>query len=184
MPSSSQAIRVEGQDATNGMFQQMNQTVRQSVDAIQEVSVQTSNFAAEYGQVGGGYINYTMKSGTNQLHGSAYDYFQNEALNAGTPFTNNGSGGLVKNPLRRNDYGFTLGGPVRIPKLYNGKDKTFFFFNFEQFRQNTVTNNLTNWDRALVSMDRGIPGVTQTSVSFRQTASQTQAISCARQDPS
>ena len=61
--------------------------VQPSVDAIQEVSIQTSNFAAEYGQVGGGYINFTMKSGTNQYHGSAYDYFQNAALNAGLPFT-------------------------------------------------------------------------------------------------
>ena len=143
LPSGTQAIRVEGQDATNGFQVYQNQAVQQSVDAIQEVSVQTSNFAAEYGQVGGGYINYTMKSGTNQLHGSAYDLLQNEALNAGTPFTINQSGtGLVRNPLRRNDYGFTLGGPVRIPKLYNGKDKTFFFFSFEQFRQSNVTNNL------------------------------------------
>jgi hypothetical protein len=144
LPSGSQAIRVEGQDATNGFMQNASQAVQQSVDAIQEVSVQTSNFAAEYGQVGGGYINFTMKSGTNQLHGSAYDYFQNEALNAGLPFTANPSTGvgLVRNPLRRNDYGFTLGGPVRIPKVYNGRDKTFFFFNFEQFRQGNVTNNL------------------------------------------
>ena len=78
---------MEGQDATNGYGKTSNQAVQQSVDAIQEVSIQTSNFAAEYGQVGGGYINYTMKSGTNQFHGPAYDYFQNEALNAGLPFT-------------------------------------------------------------------------------------------------
>ncbi len=136
LPSGSQAIRVEGQDSTNGVQQTNSQAVQQSVDAIQEVSIQTSNFAAEYGQVGGGYINFTMKSGTNQFHGSAYDYFQNSALNSGLPFTVNSTGtGHVKNPLDRNDYGFTLGGPVRIPKVYNGKDKTFFFFNFEQFRQ-------------------------------------------------
>ena len=89
LPSGSQAIRVEGQDSTNGFMQNASQAVQQSVDAIQEVSIQTSNFAAEYGQVGGGYINYTMKSGTNQFHGSAYDYFQNAALNAGLPFTIN-----------------------------------------------------------------------------------------------
>jgi hypothetical protein len=143
LPSGTQAIRVEGQDATSGLFQTSNQSVQQSVDAIQEVSIQTSNFAAEYGQVGGGFINYTMKSGTNQFHGSAYDYFQNEFLNAGTPFTVDAAGtGHVKNPLRRNDYGFTFGGPVKIPKVYNGKDKTFFFFSFEQFRQSTITNNL------------------------------------------
>ncbi len=143
LPSGSQAIRVEGQDSTNGVQQTNSQAVQQSVDAIQEVSIQTSNFAAEYGQVGGGYINFTMKSGTNELHGSAYDYYQNSALNAGLPFTADASGtGHVKNPLDRNDYGFTLGGPVRIPKVYNGKDKTFFFFNFEQFRQSVTTNNL------------------------------------------
>ncbi len=143
LPAGTQAIRVEGQDATNGFMQNASQAVQQSVDAIQEVSVQTSNFAAEYGQAGGGYINYTMKSGTNQYHGSAYDYFQNAALNAGVPFTVNAAGtGHVRNPLNRNDYGFTLGGPVRIPKVYNGKDKTFFFFNFEQFRQSTNTTNL------------------------------------------
>src|SRR5207248_1058435 len=139
MPSSSQAIRIEGQDATNGFWRQNNQNVQAGVDAIQEVAIQTSNFAAEYGQAGGGYFNYTMRSGTNQLHGTAYNYFNNEFLNAATPFTDNGQGGHLKNALRRNDYGFTLGGPVRIPKLYNGKDKTFFFFNFEQFLQNTLT---------------------------------------------
>lgn len=143
LPSGTQAIRVEGQDATNGFQQMSNQAVQQSVDAIQEVSVQTSNFAAEYGQVGGGYINFTMKSGTNELHGSAYDYYQNSALNSGLPFTVDAAGtGHIKNPLNRNDYGFTLGGPVRIPKVYNGKDKTFFFFNFEQFRQTITTDNL------------------------------------------
>ncbi|MBV8731855.1 MAG: TonB-dependent receptor, partial [Acidobacteriia bacterium] len=141
MPSSSQAIRIEGQDATNGFWREINQNVQGSVDAIQEVAIQTSNYAAEYGQAGGGYFNYTMKSGANQFHGSGYDYFDNEALNAGLPFTNNGSGGLIRNTVRRNDYGFTLGGPIFIPKVYNGRDKTFFFFSFEQFRENQVVRN-------------------------------------------
>jgi hypothetical protein len=147
MPSNSQSINIEGQDATNGFFKQQNQINQAGMDAIQEVAIQTSNFAAEYGQAGGGYFNYTMKSGSNQLHGSAYDYFVNEALNAGIPFTDavtnnpNKAGQHVRNPLRQNDYGFTLGGPVRIPKVYNGRDKTFFFFNFEQFRQSAFTTN-------------------------------------------
>jgi Carboxypeptidase regulatory-like domain len=151
LPSSSQTIMVEGMDATNGLWRQVNQSTQQGADAVQEVSVQTSNFAAEYGGAGGGYLNFTMKSGTNQYHGSGYDYFVNSALNAGLPFTancneenncaTNPNSGHIKNVVKRNDYGFTLGGPVRIPKLYNGKDKTFFFFNFEQFRQSTVTNN-------------------------------------------
>ena len=134
-------FRVEGQDASNGFLAGLNQQTQPSVDAIQEVSVQTSNYAPEFGQVGGGYFNLTMKSGSNQFHGSAYDYFVNEALNAGTPFTNNGNGGLIRPVQRRNDYGFTLGGPVWIPKVYNGHDRTFFFFNWEQYRETQDINN-------------------------------------------
>ncbi|HEX4275037.1 MAG TPA: carboxypeptidase regulatory-like domain-containing protein [Bryobacteraceae bacterium] len=140
-PANTQAMLIEGQDATNGWYSTQSQT-QPSVEAIQEFAVQTSNFAAEFGQVGGGLFNTTMKSGTNQYHGSAYDYFVNEALNAGSPFTNDGNGHLLRPRQRRNDYGFTLGGPVRIPKLFNGHDKLFFFFNWEQFRQTTITNNV------------------------------------------
>ena len=129
MPSSTQSIRIEGQDATNGIARQIQPGNQAGLDAIQEVSVQTSNFAAEYGQAGGGYFNYTMKSGTNQFHGSAYDYFVNEVLNAGTPFTDAartaGNGQHIRNAQRRNDYGFTVGGPIAIPKVYDGHDKTF-----------------------------------------------------------
>ncbi|HEY7334430.1 MAG TPA: TonB-dependent receptor [Bryobacteraceae bacterium] len=134
-------FRIEGQDASNGFLAGLNQQTQPSVDAIQEISVQTSNYAPEFGQVGGGYFNLTMKSGSNQFHGSAYDYFVNEVLNAGTPFTNNGRGGLIRPVQRRNDYGFTLGGPVAIPKLYNGHDRTFFFFNWEQYRETQNINN-------------------------------------------
>ncbi len=151
LPSSSQTIMVEGMDATNGLWRQLNQSTQQGTDAVQEVSIQTSNFAAEYGGAGGGYLNFTMKSGTNQYHGTGYDYFVNPVLDAGLPFSancnqenncaTNINSGHIKNDVRRNDYGFTLGGPLSIPKLYNGKDKTFFFFNFEQFRQTTITNN-------------------------------------------
>ena len=147
MPSNSQTINIEGQDATNGFIREFNQISQSGMDAIQEVAIQTSNFAAEYGQSGGGYFNYTMKSGTNQLHGSGYDYFVNEALNSGVPFTDAGTnnpnkiGQHIRNPLRQNDYGFTFGGPIFIPKLYNGHDKTFFFFNFEQFRQGVNIGN-------------------------------------------
>ena len=76
------------------------------------------------------------ESGTNQLRGSLYEYFQNEDLNAGQPFTNAGNGHLVRPAQRRNDYGFTVGGPVRIPKVYDGRSKTFFYFSWEQFIQN------------------------------------------------
>ena len=148
MPSNSESIHIDGQDATGNIWKVLQQNQQgASVDAIQEVTVQTSNFSAEYGAVGGGYFNYTMKSGTNQLHGSAYDYFVNEALNAGLPFTDAGTqnpakeGQQIRNAVRRNDYGFTVGGPIEIPKVYKGRDKTFFFFNFEQFRQNSTISN-------------------------------------------
>jgi len=142
MPSSSQAIRIDGQDATNGIWRQQNQGNQPSVDAIQEVAVQTGNFDAEYGQAGGGFFNYTMKSGTNQFHGGVFDYFVNEAFNAGTPFTDRASigdtarmGQHLRNTQRRNDYGFNIGGPIALGKFYDGHSKSFFFFNFEQFRE-------------------------------------------------
>ena len=139
-PANSQSFRIEGQDASNTGTPGVAQT-QPSVDAIQEVAIQTSNYAAEYGQVGGGMFNVTMSSGANQCHGSTYDYFVNEIFNAGNPFVTGSPQGNPRPRARRNDYGFTAGGPVLIPKVYNGHDKTFFFFNFEQFREATKINN-------------------------------------------
>jgi hypothetical protein len=141
MPSNTQALRIEGQESGSGIWTTQS-WIQPGVDAIQEFAVQTSNYAAEFGQAGGGVFNITMKSGTNQYHGTGYDYFVNEALNAGVPFTNNGNGQLLRPRQRRNDYGFTVGGPVWLPKIYNGHDKTFFFFNFEQFRETVITNQI------------------------------------------
>ncbi len=133
LPGNTQSLRVEGQDSTNLTWQQTTQIVQQSVDAIQEVAIQTSNFAAEYGQAGSAVFNMTMKSGTNRLHGSGYEYLVNDALNARPPFV------ATRPTARRNDFGFSLGGPVYIPKVYDGHDKFFFFFNFEQYRDNIGT---------------------------------------------
>src|SRR6185295_4292863 len=148
MPSSSQAIRIEGQDATNGIWRQQNQNTQSGIEALQEVAVQTGNFDAEYGQAGGGFFNYTMKSGTNDFHGGVFDYFVNEALNAGTPFTDRATigdtaraGQHLRNTQRRNDYGFSIGGPIQLGKLYDGHNKSFFFFNFEQFRESQFISN-------------------------------------------
>ena len=140
-PANTSSFRIEGQDASNGYVPGRPAQTQPSVDSIQEVAVQTSNFAAEYGQVGGGFFNFTMKSGSNNLHGTAYDYFVNEVFNAGTPFTNNGRGEHIRPAQRRNDYGFTVGGPVWLPKLYDGRNKTFFFVNWEQFREFQNINN-------------------------------------------
>ena len=134
LPAGSFRILFEGQESNNGLDGRASDEVQPSVEAIQEFTVQTSNFAAEFGQVGGGLFNFTARSGTNQVHGSAYGYFANEALNAGVPFTDGGNNQHVRPKARRQDFGFSVGGPIYIPKVYNGKNKTFFFFNWERYR--------------------------------------------------
>jgi hypothetical protein len=128
-------IILEGQDSSSALNPRVSDESQPSVDALEEFTLQTSNFAAEFGQVGGGLFNFTARSGTNQFHGSAYYYGVNEALNSGVPYTDNGSGRHIKGRNRQHDFGGTIGGPVWIPKLYNGKDRTFFFFNYEMFRR-------------------------------------------------
>jgi hypothetical protein len=133
LPAGSYRILFEGQESTNGLDARASDETQPSVEAIQEFTVQTSNFAAEFGQVGGGLFNFTSKSGTNQVHGSAYAYVANEAFDAGMPFTDDGQGHHVRPAVRRVDGGVSFGGPVYIPKVYNGKNRTFFFFNYEKY---------------------------------------------------
>jgi hypothetical protein len=99
------------------------------VDSVQEFSVQTSTPAAEYGHTAGGVVNVATKSGTNRLHGSAYYFRRDSALDANGFFSNKFN--QPKPAFERTQYGGSLGGPVYIPKVYNGKDKTFFFFGYE-----------------------------------------------------
>ncbi len=136
VPNNSFGVRIEGQESTNTQQPNANH-INPGVEAMQEATLQTSNFSPEYGQIGGGLINLTAKSGTNQFHGSVFEYFQNEDINAGQPFTNSGNGHLKRPPNRSNDYGGSIGGPVWIPKIYNGHNKTFFFFNIEQAKNTT-----------------------------------------------
>jgi hypothetical protein len=93
-----------------------------SVEAIQEFKATGSAFSAEYGRATGGVLNITTKSGTNQFHGTAFEYFRNDALDANSFFSNLSK--LAKPPLRWNQFGGNLGGPLR-------RDKLFFFFNYE-----------------------------------------------------
>jgi hypothetical protein len=128
-PNATFAMRLEGQDTTRPLDPLNSDMVAPSVEAVQEISVQTSNFAAEYGQVAGGLFNFTTKSGTNQVHGSLYGYFVNEGLHAGRPFTNNGQGQHIRAKDRKQDSGASLGAPIYIPKLYDGRNKSFLFLN-------------------------------------------------------
>ncbi len=133
-PTGTFRILFEGQESSSGLDARVSDETQPSVEAIQEFTLQTSNFAAEYGLVAGGLFNFTSRGGTNQFHGSAYDYMTNEALNAGVPFTNNGQNEHNRVQSRLHDFGFSLGGPVLIPKVYNGRNKTFFFWNYERYR--------------------------------------------------
>ncbi len=103
-----------------------------SVDAVQEFTVQTSTYAPEYGRQPGAQVAIVTRSGTNALHGNAFNYFRNDKLDANNWFGN--YNGINRPPLRQNDFGFTIGGPVLIPRVYNGKNRTFFFASYEGLR--------------------------------------------------
>jgi hypothetical protein len=110
-----------------------------SPEAIEEVKVLTGSYSAEYGFNSGAQLVMVMRSGTNQFHGSAFEFFRNDALDAEDYFQNYfnlpGQARLKKNGIRQNQFGFTLGGPVSIPKLYSGKDRTFFMVDYEGRRR-------------------------------------------------
>jgi hypothetical protein len=99
-----------------------------SIDAIQEFKEQTKQYSAEYGGAAN-IINISLKSGTNALHGTAFEFLRNDALDARNFFD-----GSSIAPLRQNQFGYTLGGPIYIPKLYDGRNRTFFFANYEGLR--------------------------------------------------
>ncbi len=134
-PSNTAAYRIDGLDNTNHTVAFANTQSQPSPDAVEEIAIQTSNYAAEFGQAGGGLFNITMKSGTNAFHGTAYNYFVNEKFNAGLPFSYTPEGGKYRPRARRWDMGGTFGGPIVIPGVYNGRNKSFFFYSYEYFRE-------------------------------------------------
>jgi len=103
-----------------------------SVDAVQEFTIQTSTYAPEYGRQPGGQVAIVTRSGTNALHGSLFEYFRNDKLDASSWFAN--YNGLQRPTLRQNDFGFTVGGPVTLPTVYDGRNRTFFFASYEGLR--------------------------------------------------
>ncbi len=107
-------------------------------DALQEFSVQTNNFSAEFGRSAGAIVNAVTRSGTNAVHGSLFEFLRNANTNARNFFATQTDG------LKRNQFGGTVGGPVYIPRVYNGKDRTFFFFSEQETRQvQTPSGNIT-----------------------------------------
>ncbi|WP_213806096.1 carboxypeptidase-like regulatory domain-containing protein [Granulicella sp. dw_53] len=111
--------------------------IQTSIDALQEFSIQQSPYSAEYNR-GGAFFNATVKSGTNRYHGGIFEFIRNDKLDARNFFA------LTRQILKRNQFGGDLGGPVVIPHLYSGKDRTFFFFNYEgqRLRQGLIFNSI------------------------------------------
>jgi len=103
-----------------------------SVDAVQEFTIQTSTYAPEYGRQPGAQVAIVTRSGTNQFHGNAFEYLRNDKFDANSWFGN--ANRLPRPALRQNDFGFTFGGPVLLPKIYNGRNRTFFFVSYEGLR--------------------------------------------------
>ncbi len=106
-----------------------------SVEAVEELKVQSGSYSAEYGTNSGAQLTIVLKSGTNDFHGAAFEFLRNDKLDGESYFQNYfnapGAARKPKDKLRQNQYGGVLGGPLIIPKLYNGKDRTFFMFNYE-----------------------------------------------------
>src|SRR4051812_8628258 len=117
-------------------------------DALQEFSVQTSNYSARYGQNGGGVVKIVTKSGKNQIHGDAFEFVRKKGFNARNFFASD------RDQLKRNQFGGTVGGPVSIPHIYNGKDRTFFFLG----AQGTTVRNTFGTQSSNVPTDANLKG--------------------------
>ena len=110
---------------------------RPPLDSLQEFKFQTSGYSAEYGRLAGGVVNMVLRSGTNQIHGSLFEYVRNDFFDARNFFD-----GATKSELRRNQFGGTISGPLTIPKLYNGRDRTFYLVSWESYRQVSGSNSI------------------------------------------
>jgi Carboxypeptidase regulatory-like domain/TonB dependent receptor-like, beta-barrel len=130
-PAFSKEVLLEGASVTTYLAGHFGES-SVSMEALQEFKVQTSGLSAEYGRTGGGVFNFVMRSGQNQVHGTGFSTLRNEALNANT-FLNNAAG-RPKQRDRQSNFGGSFGGPVLIPGVYDGRNRTFFFAAAEKFR--------------------------------------------------
>ena len=138
-PGTTYRVFMDGLDDTSAVKGAISDENQPSVESLAAQELLVNNYPAEFGQSAGGIFNYTSKSGGNKLHGTAFNYLENEDLDAGQPF--NYTHGHKITPVQRQlDFGGSFGGPVVIPHLYNGHGKTFFFFAYEEYH-NTQTLN-------------------------------------------
>ena len=143
--SNTSAILFDGQDTRNNST--LDNAYTPPLEAMAEVRFITNSFSAEYGRSAGGVVVAAGRSGNNSFHGSAYDYLRNDKLNANSWANNRNN--VLRGRQRRNDYGFTLSGPVVLPRLYNGGNRTFFFFHWGQSNDHGVSTPTANVPTAL-----------------------------------
>jgi len=124
-------VLIDGVPSTAGFYNAI--TTIPSVDDTQEFKVESDNLSAQYGRFGGGVLNVTTKSGTNELHGTVFEFLRNNVLNA-DDYIDRGAGNPTP-PFKMNQFGAAVGGPVVLPHLYHGRDKTFFFADFQGTRR-------------------------------------------------
>lgn len=136
--SNTSEILLDGAETRNSTTNDIAYTP--PLETVQEFKVITNGFSAEFGRSGGGVLTVATRSGTNDWHGSLYEFVRNDKLNANS-WTSNRVG-LPRNAFRRNEYGVALGGPVRIPRVYDGRNRSFFFFNWERIPQRSPDNIL------------------------------------------
>ncbi len=137
-PSDSNETYIDGVPVANTLYSGDVSLNHPPIDAISEFKVINNNQSAQYG-FASSEVSFAFKSGTNAFHGGLFEFLQNDKLNANGYVGN--ALGEPRAPLKQNEYGGTLGGPVRIPKLYNGHDKTFFFVEYSQFAWRPSSNN-------------------------------------------
>jgi hypothetical protein len=159
--SNTSGVLFDGQETRNTSTNDIAYTP--PLETVGEFKVITNNYSAEFGRSGGGILTAAGRSGTNDLHGSFYEFFRNNVLNA-NGWTNNRNG-LKINPVRHNEFGFAVGGPVYIPKVYSGKNRTFFFFNYERIP-----------DRSPDNITATVPTALQRTGDFSQTFTSTGAL--------
>ena len=125
---------VDNNSFSEDLVSQQSFVIGPPPDAIAEFKVQTNSMSAEFGRSGGAVLNVTIKSGTNQFHGTAYEFLRNSALDAKNFFDDPNS---PIPPFKMNQFGFSFGGPVWLPKIYNGRNRTFFFMDYQGTRIRT-----------------------------------------------
>lgn len=135
-PNSVNNLLVDGMVASNSYYPDLNADL--AVDAVQEFKVQSGSMSAEFGFTLGGVINVATKAGTNAYHGTLYEFVRNDIFDARNAFA------AAELPFRYNQYGLAFGGPVIIPKVYNGRNKTFVFGNWEEYRYINHSQSITS----------------------------------------